>query len=327
MNSRLMSALVGLFVVVIATLTIGLVLFIGDREFSGKEHSRYELLYDSSVKGLTVGAPVTLRGVRIGEVIAVKAKLYAGSQRVLNSVLVDIYPDTIVQETSSGEVRHDDNLIDQLIKQGLSAKLGLQSILTGMLYVEVDTFGGEPTFQQVKTEYPQIPTMPNDLEAIFKDLEQINLMSMAEDMRTILANLSKLSGDNELAMVSGNLNSALNRIEDLSVTLNDRVDLVQKDFSELAGNLNHLVVQLNSELPNTSREFNATLNQLQASMKQLDKTLADVSNTVSSDSPLVYQLEQSSKDLGRASRAIEDLAGMLENQPDSVLFGRKGVIR
>ena len=327
MNSKAMSALVGLFVIIITLLTIGLVLFIGDREFSGKDYRRYELLYDSSVKGLTIGSPVTLRGVKIGEVVAVKAKLYNQPQKVLNSVVVDIYPETIVQETGSGKESHNGNLIDQLIKQGLAAKLGLQSILTGMLYVEVDIFSGQPTSQLVKTEYPQIPTMPNDLEAIFKDLEGVNLADMADDLQQILNNLSALSGDVELGKVAGNLNSALANIDALSSSLNNGVGVIQKDFSALAGNLNILTRQLSAELPKTSQQLNATLSQLQSTMKQLDTTLIEVSSTVSGDSPLVYQLEQSTKDLGRASRAIENLSSMLESQPDAVLFGRRGVVR
>ena len=327
MNSKAMSALVGLFVIIITFLTIGLVLFIGDQEFSGKDYRRYELLYDSSVKGLTIGSPVTLRGVKIGEVVAVKAKLYSQPQRVLNSVVVDIYPETIVQETASGQENQNGNLIDQLIKQGLAAKLGLQSIVTGMLYVEVDIFGGQPASQLVKTEYPQIPTMPNDLEAIFKDLEGVNIAGMADNLQQILNNLSVLSGDIELGKVAGNLNSVLANIDSLSSSLNNGMSVIQKDFSSLAVNLNVLMRQLSTELPKTSQQLNATLSQLQSTMEQLDTTLIEVSSTVSGDSPLVYQLEQSTKDLGRASRAIENLSGMLESQPDAVLFGRRGIVR
>ena len=326
MNNKAVSALVGLFVVIISILTIGLVLFIGDREFSGKEYRRYELLYDSSVKGLGIGAPVTLRGVKIGEVVTVKAKLYSEPRRVLNSVVVDIYPETIVQD-STGLISDNGDLIEQLIDQGLAAKLGLQSILTGMLYVEVDIFDSKEGIQQVRTDYPQIPTMPNDLDAILKDLEGVNLASMADDLQNILNNLSTLTSSTEMIGMAGNLNRVINNVDALAINLNASVGVMQKDFSELTGNLNILARQLSTELPVSSRQLNATLAQLQKTMGQLDYTLVEVGATVSSDSPLVYQLEQSTKDLGRASRAIEDLANLLEKQPNAVLFGRKGAVR
>ena len=342
MNSRAMSALVGLFVVVIIAMTITLMMFIGDQEFSGNDYKRYELLYDTSIKGLNVGAPVTLRGVKIGEVVTVKAKLYQQSEQVLNSVIVDIYPETIVQESSvqessvqEGSVQENDlsqatqneELFDQLVERGLSAKLELQSILTGMLYIEVDRFGGEPTMLPVKTEYPQIPTLPNNLEALTKELKGIDLASMANDMQIILNNFSSLSGDEELHQLAGNLNSALRNIEEMSSAMRINSTAIQGDFAILSRDIDKLVLQLDKQLPETTQQVDATLEKLQGTMGQLNNTLIEVSDTVASDSPLVYQLEKSSKDIGRASRAINDLAGMLEKQPDSVLFGRQGAIR
>lgn len=328
MNNRTMAAVVGFFVIAITTLSMALMMFIGDREFSGKEYRRYELLYDSSVKGLSVGAPVTLRGVKIGEVVSVKTKLFVQTrerpQRILNSIIVDLYPEMVVQESPSGKAINDGKLIDQLIDQGLAAKLGLQSILTGMLYVEVDVFGtGEPVSHMVKTDYPQLPTMPNDMEALFKGLEEVNLASMADDLKNILDNLSSLSGDNELAQVAGNVNLALKNINHLSKTMTGSMIIVQKDFSTLSESLNQLALQLSAELPETNEQLKATFVQLQTTMVQIDQTLADVSDTVASDSPLIYQLEQSARDISRASRAIENLSDQLENQPDSILFGRK----
>ncbi|MGB1270782.1 MAG: MlaD family protein, partial [Endozoicomonas sp.] len=175
MSKKAVAASVGLFVILVATMTIVLVLFISGNGFSSKEARRYVLLFDSSIKGLNIGAPVTLRGVKIGEVANIKTKLYANYRRVLNSVVVDIYPGTIVQQNESEETE----LMDELLQRGLAAKLGLQSVLTGLLYVEVDFFDSPPMVQPVKTQYDQIPTVPNNLEEILKKLENIHLASIA----------------------------------------------------------------------------------------------------------------------------------------------------
>ena len=120
-----------------------------------EDMQRYELVFNSSVKGLEVGAPVTLKGVRAGEVISVKARFYPNSTTPLNSVVIDIDPSRIDFADDASN-----NLENILLYSDFSAKLKNQSLLTGLLYVELDVYSDPPQTILVDTEYPQMLTMP-----------------------------------------------------------------------------------------------------------------------------------------------------------------------
>ncbi|MDP0561209.1 MAG: MlaD family protein [Candidatus Endonucleobacter sp. (ex Gigantidas childressi)] len=314
MSKKTVAASVGLFVVLVAVMTIAIVLFISDNNFSHNEAHRYELVFDSSIKGLDVGASVTLRGVKIGEVISIKTMLYDQHVRVLNSVVVDIYPDTVVQQNKDDETE----LIDELLANGLAAKLVLQSMLTGMLYVEVDFFGGEHITQPVTTTYAQIPTITNNFEEIIKKLEHIDLANMAEQLNKILDNVANLTNDNKLDDLVVNVSSAFVGMEKMSNDISDGVGIISKEFVAISDSIQSLSGQLNKELPATNQQLKDTMAQIQQSIQVMEDTLA-------SDSPFIYQLEKSSRDISRTSRAVRGLAEMLENNPKSILFGKEDI--
>ena len=322
MSKRANMASVGLFVFVIIAMTITLVLYISDRSFSGKEQQRYELLYDSSVKGLNVGAPVTLRGVKIGEVMSVRTKLYGRQRQLLNSVVIAIYLDAIVVE---GFDQGHGKLVDELLKNGLAAKLRLQSILTGLLYVEVDMLNNGAKPAQFKTEYPQIPTVPSNLETIVQHVESIDFTKMAQNLSTTLDNLATFTSSDELLHMVTVASSAFKGMEEMSYSMTDSMAGIRTEFESISASMDEVKSLLVNQVPDTTQQLNETMKELQDSLVQLQGTLVVVEDTVASDSPLIYQFEQSLKDFGRTSRAIEDLTKTLEQQPSSFLFGKKEI--
>ena len=312
MNRKSLSVSVGLFVILIITMTMTLVLFLNADGFSRKDVQRYQILFDSSIKGLNVGAPVTLRGVKIGEVVSIKTKLYHNHQKVLNVVTIDMYPDAISEQGKSS----DHNVLGQLMKQGLSAQIGLQSVLTGLLYIEVDFFDSLPEMQPVSTEYPQIPTVPNNLEEFIEKFESINMAEMASSLTEVLDNLARLTGDGRLNKLIDDVDQAFVSMEAMSNEMSSSMAGIRREFASMSRDAGEVTALLKTQLPAATQQLNETMLQLQETMAAAEETLAP-------DSPLMYQLTQSSKDISRASRAVDDLADMLQRQPDSIIFGRK----
>ena len=70
MSARVSAAAIGAFVVGVALLVMAALAYFGGVGLFGNRESREQavVVFTGSVKGLTVGAPVTLRGVKIGEV-------------------------------------------------------------------------------------------------------------------------------------------------------------------------------------------------------------------------------------------------------------------
>ena len=312
MSRKSLSVSVGLFVILILAMTVVLVLFLNGEGFSRKDVQRYQILFDSSIKGLNVGAPVTLRGVKIGEVVSIKTKLYYNHQKVLNVVTVDMYPDAISEQGKSSD--HD--VLKQLMKQGLSAQIGLQSLLTGLLYIEVDFFDARPDMQPVATQYPQIPTVPNNLEEFIERFESINLAEMANRLTEVLDNLATLTGDDRLNQLITDVDQAFVSMEAMSREMSTSMAGIRKEFASMSKDAGEVTALLKTELPEATQQLSET-------MIQLQQTMAATEDTLAPDSPLMYQLMQSSKDISRASRAVDDLADMLQRQPDAIIFGRQ----
>src|SRR5690606_37456557 len=91
------------------------------------------MVFDGSVKGLTIGAPVALRGVQIGEVTGINLVLDDSTMNLI--MVVEAYVSSARIE-GIGLQRASGELVDELIERGLRAQLNLQSLLTGLLYVQ-----------------------------------------------------------------------------------------------------------------------------------------------------------------------------------------------
>ena len=314
MNARTRAAGVGFFVVVMLTLGIGMVMIVNTGSLLGGERMRYELVYDASVKGLDEGSPVTLKGVQIGEVVSVKARFYKGSTTPLNAVVIDVYP---------GRVEFDEGiqegLVDLLVSKGLGAKLKLQSLLTGLLYIEVDFYNSEPRTILVDTDYPQIPTVPSDMEKL-NDFSEVDLVSMAKDMQQTIANIREFTDSDEFKELPAGINSTVQNLEALTGT---------EDFQQLASNMNETLVAVqlaSSKMGTNADSAGKRMDEAMASMQKAMGTMKGAAETVNDylqpDSPMVYKLSESLNSLDNAARSVEQLATMLEQQPNSILTGR-----
>jgi len=163
---------IGAFVVGAIALLLGATLFFGAKLFSGSS-GRFgaTAIFTGSVKGLDVGAPVTLRGVKIGEVTDIHVSF---DQRTAEFVI----PVTMSLSREDLGIAKDlatrANL-QVLIDRGLRAQLKTQSLLTGLLYVDL-VFKPEspPRYVDFDTEEPQLPTAPTGLEAIMERMSEVD---------------------------------------------------------------------------------------------------------------------------------------------------------
>ena len=295
MNPRKRAAGVGFFIVMMLATGIGMMMVVKTGRIFGQERMRYELVYDSSVKGLDTGAPVTLKGVQIGEVISVKARFYRSSNTPLNSVVIDIYPNRIEFDDED----RDENLPNILINNGLGAKLKMQSLLTGLLYVEVDFYNDEPQTILVDTSYPQIPTVPSDLEKL-NDFNEVDFVEMAKDMQATMRNIRKLTGTDDFQQLAGKISNTMDVVEVAATKMGTNAD-------------------------SAGESMDGAMASMEITMASMNETAGKMNAHLAPDSPLMYKLSNSLESMSKAARSIERLATMLEQQPGSVISGRRDV--
>jgi paraquat-inducible protein B len=312
---------VGAFVLGMLVLAFLLVLFFtGGSWFSKRDH--YTLVYDTSIKGLNIGAPVTLKGVKIGEVTDIKARMYNSSLAVFNNVIIEIDPNMLEREDvpqSSGA------LMEDMIKRGLSAQLRLQSLLTGLLYVDVDFRPEKPRlFKEVPTQYKQIPTTRTDLEQLTRDLESIDINKLGQNLQQIVDGVNQFVNDKSLQNLMGNVEATLNAIHESADSVRTTADNVNATFVPLAQHTDITVTQLNHVLPELVTKLDATMLALQQTAASLQKTTANATYLTSEDSPLLYRIESAAASVNAAAEQVRHLSDTLERQPESLIYGKQG---
>lgn len=311
---------VGAFVLGMLVLAFLLVLFFtGSSWFSKRDH--YTLVYDTSIKGLNIGAPVTLKGVKIGEVTDIKARMYGESLAVFNNVTLEIDPNMLEREDARENSRE---LMDDMIKRGLSAQLRLQSLLTGLLYVDVDFRPDKPRLSKdVPTQYKQIPVTRTDLEQLTRDLESIDINKLGQNLQQIVDGVNTFINDKSLQNLMGNVEGTLNAIHTSADSVRATADNVNATVVPLAQHTDTAVNELNRVLPELVNKLDATMLALQQTAASLQKTSANATYLTSEDSPLLYRIESAAASVNAAAEKVRYLSDTLERQPESLLFGKQ----
>jgi paraquat-inducible protein B len=219
-----------------------------DRATAFKVPARYPqtylLIFKDSVRGLAPGAPVELRGIKIGEVTEVRAQVDLRTFEFSVPVTILVDPQSLgvnVVEAGTHEANEAARrkLIDSFVAHGARAQLRTGNLLTGALYVAFDFFPDVPPATVDWSQKPvQLPTTPGDIEAIeasvvsiIKKLDQVPYKAIGDDVQGLIKKLDQVpykgigddlqkaigSFDQTLASARGTVDNANRLIEPNSV--------------------------------------------------------------------------------------------------------------
>ena len=125
-------ALIGAFVLgAIALGVAGLVVF-GGGKFFRQTQEWVAYFGDESVKGLSIGSPVTFNGVKVGAVTDIKVVVDPKEMKIRTPVFFEMEAHRFT-EASGGEIKFRKGApgVKIMIERGLRAQLETQSFVTG----------------------------------------------------------------------------------------------------------------------------------------------------------------------------------------------------
>ncbi len=285
------------------------------------------MIFDGSLKGLNVGAPVAFKGVPIGEVVDFDVYVDSDTYEVLTPVEVRIYSDRIKR---SDDENRSDRDVQIMIERGLRAQLQLQSLLTGLLYIQLDFHPNQPprfTAEELEKydipeEYMIIPTIPTDMERLTRGLQEIDFAMLAEDAQKTLSGIDRFINDSDFQELPERISSMLAAVEQLSSRLDNEIESLSPDLQSLMANSSGAMKTLNEDLPGLSDEAKQTLLELSASLNAAQETLGNVDYLTSDDSAILVEVSRAAQEMAKAGRALQSLAETLETQPESLLRGK-----
>ena len=255
---------------------------------------QFVFYFDESLRGLSVGAPVTLFGLPIGSVAEVGLTYDPATLTIRPRVLITFYLERLTARMSlqdqaagrkaveSSAVEGHNRILRHLVEdRGLRAQLQTGSLLTGELYVALEYVPHAPK--------PKIDWSQDPLE------------------------LPVASGG--LATIEAKLDSILGKV--------DRMPL-----EAMGGDVKNVLASLNQTLKQTD----ALLGRIDAqwvpegmkTMEELHRAIADADRSLLGESaPASQDLHDMMQELTRTARAVRVFIDYLEKHPESLIRGKK----
>ncbi|MFZ4649241.1 MAG: MlaD family protein [Rubrivivax sp.] len=316
---------------------------------------RAVMRFQSSVYGLQVGAPVVLRGVPVGQVTAIGLVRGAGGGSVELPVTAELDGQLLAQLLSDAPpAASSGGAVRALVARGLVARLATQSLLTGLLYVDLDLGApGAAAPAAPGGELPVIPTAPTRLQTLQAQLEGLDLGQIGRDLAAVAASTRQLLADPQARQV-------LVRTAEAAQSLQQLARALERDAGPLARSLQETLAQTRRTLGQVEPVLQAAGTSLQGvgqaaarvdaaasqvgdaavqarelaraaqplvadlrrSADEIARAAATLREATAPQSPLRAQTEAALQEVSRAATALRELATLLEQHPSAIVWGR-----
>lgn len=343
---------IGAFVVgAIALLVLGITLFGSGKLF--RDYAMYVMFFEGSLEGLTVGSPVEFRGVKIGEVTEIKARFLPKTLDFYIPVTIRIDNDSIDLYREEGILPHFDKYTFQqpLVDKGLRGKLKVKSFITGQMFISLDFYPGtKPAYLSLETDYPQLPTLPSDMQQLMTNIQRIPFNQIADRLARALEGLEKTMTSPEIGKGLKNINKIITDTNVLIAHIDSEIRPLAADLTETSRSARNAFTRagdLAENLKGTSEAARGAFSQAEktlaltdgvpgelaagireatgrasASLDQIRTTLLAYERLAEGRAGVGYDLRKTLGEIDSAARSLRSLADYLETHPESLIKGK-----
>ncbi|HEY2525692.1 MAG TPA: MlaD family protein [Candidatus Binataceae bacterium] len=318
MGKRVSPAVIGAFVIAsFAILIVALVVVGSGKMF--RRPARFICMFQGNLNGLKVGAPVKVRGVQIGEVSAIElrlspsqGKMRPGITGLRLPVFIEVDRSQLVSRGGTGEAL-DQGRLDELIQMGMRAQLDTESLLTGLLYIDLDLHPKTPANYVLEPggPYREIPTVQTDLQELQERLTHTLDKFYKIDFQALVVSITDAANSIKSLAGSPELKATLESLKGTVASLNQALASART----LLNNANTQVGPLVADLRESSDEANKTMKETRAALVNLQQTL-------NPESPLAVRLNRTLDSLDDTSRSIGEFVDYLQRNPGALVRGR-----
>ncbi|VAX15462.1 Paraquat-inducible protein B [hydrothermal vent metagenome] len=294
------STVIGSFIVGAVILIVVVFLVFG----SGKlfvTTNQFVIYFRSSPQGLSIGAPVKLKGVKVGEVTKI-TPIYDTKGTFNVEVIIEIMEGVVKRIGDENPQETPQQKVKNLVAKGLKAQLESESMVTGKLYVKMDFFPNEEVILEGhNTDLVEIPSIPNAFELLEKDAKRI------------FDRLGKI----EFEKISDNLNNLLVSSDSLI-----RDPSLYESFDEMAENLRlsqKFILDLDSSLAPITEGFTEVTASTNETLKEIQKLMIRLESVTANNR---YELHQLLKEFRKTSESMRNLTDYLQRDPSSPFYGK-----
>jgi paraquat-inducible protein B len=281
---------IGGFIVGAVVLTIaGVMIFGSGRLFAGT--IKCVMYFDGSIQGLYEGAAVNFRGVKVGSVTSIKMQLDRQNFAIRIPVIVEFLKGSgSTMEMLNVDPRTPKNALAALIERGLRGQLQTDSLVTGLLFIQLDVppasspeaAPGEAKIDPA-TKLLEIPTVPTTLQEVshtvrqaLDKLAELPLEEMLRSFEGTLLGINRLVNAPEVLAAMHNLNVTLTGMQQVlqqadtqvthvassATTAFESVNRAAADIHQLAQQTRQVVQHVDKQLGQVTSSATTTFGQV-----------------------------------------------------------------
>ena len=328
-------AVVGSFVVGATVLAVGGILAFGSGDYF-REEARCVAFFESSVAGLDIGAPISVRGVQVGSVSDIHAVWNPAGEDINIPVELTFLKGSVKPSKAIADLEDipTAEAIKILIDLGMRAELKQASLVTGKLFVALDFFPEEPARLIGGTELPEIPTREGGFAKLAKTLENLPIGELIEGANETIQELRALVSNPELDETIHGVNTLVAGLGTELKTISDSAQLTLEDVRGLIPDLDDPIGPLSDSTQVTMQDVQSLVRKLEDEVEplatSLESTLADarkvlarVDTALGGDYALLLALSALLQETTQAMRSIDQLLSYLQQHPEALLSGKR----
>ncbi len=306
----------------------GAVLAVGAFVLFGKLHifspvTRAAVVFQDSIAGLSVGSPVTFRGVRVGAVDSIAIQFDPKTHIAYIPVVVQ-FEGGRVRVTRGGATEPVD--LAALIRQGLRAELNTQSFVTGQAEIDLDF---EPASAAALhpdiTDLTEIPTQLSTIQKVKEQLSQLPLRELADNASATLQSLRALSQklNQGLPPLVASIKQASDHADLALATAGRSISDLQTRLDDTIGDIDRLAVTGDRQLTQRGAELHTLLSASAQTANRASESLGQLKSLLSDRGAARANIESALRDLAAAAASLRGFASDVEHNPQLLLTGRK----
>jgi paraquat-inducible protein B len=322
MSERTHPRLVGAFVLAAVALVVAGVVTLSSGDWFATRNN-FSVFFPGSVKGLNPGAPVTFRGVQLGQVKSVDALLTGQEDPLVQiEVILELRADIVeVPEGVTPPFRGLDNsgYAAELIRRGIRARMLSTSLLTGQRYIELDFLPDEPArFGGLRPHFPELPTTPTAIEKLgqrvddfLEKLAELPFDEMLEDVRTVIKSARQLLDSDDLRGALASADRALGEIPP-----------IVSDVRSTLERFDRLAETLDGEIQTTASSGREAAAELRRTLERAERTLASLERSLNAADETRMDASRSLEELSQTLAVLRNLAEYVQTHPEAVVLGK-----
>lgn len=313
---------IGVFVISALLIALfALMIFGASKFFTKTEH--LVCYFKSGINGLDIGAPVKYKGVAIGSVEDISILPSPRDPRkslIATRLSIDL---SKTQERILNREKGSKFQLENQIKEGLRAKLKFQSIVTGMLYIELDYFEAPNTHFRIhnKTDgLMEIPVVESNIsdtiklmEKTLKEASEIDFQGLSKNLNALIATSNEKIAQIDVAKINSNIVGTLENLNSLSSKANNE---------NLPAEIKNALTKAKTFFAGTDKNIQKLSADAEQTMENLNSLMKNANSLIAPNSPFLYDISIFLKNISSTAYSLKTLADFLDRNPNALLTGR-----